>query len=114
MKASLTSVLLATLAGTSVAEKINTAQFNEEYLRASIAPNAVGMGELRQRKVAQYERLEAAGAFDVDRYEAVGATACVDGKAGEYACNGLDLKGFIRHQDTGSRTRVGNDVWGKS
>lgn len=39
-------------------------------------------------------------------------TACVDGKAGEYACNKIDLKAFLRHQDMGSRTRVGNDVWG--
>ncbi|KAI9167914.1 hypothetical protein HJFPF1_04055 [Paramyrothecium foliicola] len=112
MKASLASVLLATLAGSAVAEKINTAKFNADFLRATNAPNAVGMAELRQRKIAQHEAEVAAGAFDLNRYEATGAVACVDGKAGEYSCNKVDLKGFLRHQDMGSRTRVGNDVWG--
>ncbi|KAH7303921.1 hypothetical protein B0I35DRAFT_363989 [Stachybotrys elegans] len=115
MKASLSSILLAALAGSSFAEqqKINTSQFNEEYLRASIAPNAVGMSALRQRKEATYAKQEAAGAFDLNRYESISsAIPCVDGKAGEFSCNGLDLRGFLRHQDMGSRTRVGNDVWG--
>ncbi|TLD06508.1 uncharacterized protein PgNI_08029 [Pyricularia grisea] len=87
MKATLSSVLLAALAGSVVAEKINTSQFNAQFLQAYTAPNAVEMS-------------------------AMGATPCVDGKAGEYQCNGLDLMGFLRHQDMGSRTRVGNDVWG--
>ena len=45
-------------------------------------------------------------------YKVASTTACVDGKAGGYSCNNVDLKGFLRHQDLGSRTRVGNDVWG--
>jgi hypothetical protein len=115
MKASLTSLLLATLAGSAVAQtqKINTAKFNEDYLRASSAPNAIGMKELRQRKMALHESEAAAGVFDKDRYKVLSsATPCSGGKAGEYSCNNVDLLGFLRHQDMGSRTRVGNDIWG--
>ncbi|KAI6251725.1 hypothetical protein MCOR19_011641 [Pyricularia oryzae] len=113
MKASVSSVLLAALAGSAVAEKINTSQFNAQFLQAHTAPHAVEMSVLREKKVTQHEKDVAAGRFDVDRYQATGATPCVDGKAGEYQCSGLDLMGFLRHQDMGSRTRVGNDVWGK-
>lgn len=116
MKASLASVLLATLAGTAVAQnpqRINTAKFDEGYLRASNAPHAIGMGQLRQRKMALHESQAAAGVFDKDRYKTLSSgTSCSNGKAGEYSCNNIDLKGFLRHQDTGSRTRVGNDIWG--
>lgn len=110
MKASFTSVLLAALAGTSAAQDITV--FNADTLRAESAPNAVSMSTLRQRKTSQREKDIAAGLFDEDRYEATGATACVDGKAGEYSCNNVDLLGFLRHQDAGSRTREGNDIWG--
>ncbi|KAG5795854.1 hypothetical protein H9Q69_005072 [Fusarium xylarioides] len=54
-----------------------------------------------------------AGVFDKDRYKVLSSgTPCADGKAGGYSCNKIDLLGFLRHQDMGSRTRVGNDVWG--
>jgi hypothetical protein len=114
MKATVSSVLIAALASSTLAERLDASQFNAEYLQAESAPNAVSMSVVRQRKVEQREQDIAAGVFDLDRYETTGATACVDGKAGEYSCNNVDLKGFLRHQDMGSRTREGNDVWGKS
>ena len=110
MKASFTSLLLAALAGTSAAQ--TSTVFNAESLKADSAPHAVSMSTLRQRKTSQREKDIAAGQFDVDRYEAVDATACTDGKAGEYSCNNVDLLGFLRHQDIGSQTREGNDIWG--
>lgn len=113
MKASFGSFLVAALATTAVADKIDTSEYNEDFLRASSAPNAVSMSVIRGRKTALRQEQAAAGDFDLDRYEVSAATSCVDGKAGEYLCNKVDLKGFIRHQDTGSRTREGNDVWGK-
>ncbi|KAF4994803.1 hypothetical protein FGRMN_5537 [Fusarium graminum] len=116
MKASIASALLAALAGSSLAQspkKISTAKYDESYLHASNAPHAIGMGELRQRKLALHKSAAAAGVFDKDRYKVLSSgTSCTDGKAGEYSCNKIDLKGFLRHQDLGSRTRVGNDVWG--
>jgi hypothetical protein len=115
MKASITSILLATLASSAIAQnqKIDTSKYDEGYLRAASAPNAVGMKELRQRKMALRESEEAAGVFDKDRYKKVSsATSCTNGKAGGYSCNNVDLLGFLRHQDMGSRTREGNDIWG--
>jgi hypothetical protein len=113
MKASLSSIFLAALATTSVAEKINTSQFDAQFLEATNAPNAISMSVVRERKLSLREQQKADGVFDVDRYEATGAISCTDGKAGEYSCGNIDLKGFLRHQDMGSRTREGNDVWGK-
>ncbi|KAM0244335.1 hypothetical protein ACHAP5_006351 [Fusarium lateritium] len=115
MKASLTSILLATLAGSAIAQnqRIDTSKYDEGYLRAANAPNAIGMKELRQRKDALRKSEASAGVFDKDRYTKVSSTtACTDGKAGGYSCNNIDLLGFLRHQDMGSRTREGNDIWG--
>ena len=112
MKASIASILFAGLATGAAAQSIKAANFKADALKATSAPNAVAMSTMRQRKVAQFEKDKANGMYDVDRYEATGAMACTDGKAGEYQCNNIDLKGFLRHQDTNSRTRVGNDIWG--
>lgn len=112
MKASITSVILAALAGTSAAQSMSV--YNADTLRATSAPNAVNMAVLKGRKVAQRDQDIADGLFDLNRYESTEATACVDGKAGEYSCNNVDLRGFLRHQDTNSQTREGNDIWGMS
>ena len=110
MKPSFTSIFLAALAaGTTVAEK---KIFTEDDLRATSAPNAVSMQTLRARKEAQFSKDRANGLYDLDRYEKLGATPCKDGKAGEYSCNKVDLQAFLRHQDTGSQARAGNDIWG--
>ncbi|KAK5655166.1 hypothetical protein OQA88_6065 [Cercophora sp. LCS_1] len=74
---------------------------------------AASMAELRELKLATWSAQSEAGVFDVDRYQALAdTTACVNGKAGEYKCNNVDLVSFLRHQDMGSSTRKGNDVWG--
>lgn len=87
-----TSVALAALAGHATAET---------------------MAQLKQLKLASWSAQAETGAFDVDRYEALAATTpCVNGKAGEYQCNKVDLISFLRHQDMGSSTRKGNDIWG--
>lgn len=112
MKATIASILFAALATTSVAQEMSTAQFNEDTLRASNAPSAVSMSVLRGRKAALREQQIADGVFDINRFTSTGPIPCVDGKAGEYSCNKVDLKGFLAHKDTGSATREGNDVWG--
>lgn len=122
MKTGVASIILTALAGSALAipgivEKVeraaNAALFSAESLRATSSPNAVSMEELKNRKILQHQEDENQGAFDLDRYEArLAGTPCVNGKAGEYTCNNVDLMGFLRHQDMGSRTRVGNDVWG--
>lgn len=72
---------------------------------------AVSMSVLKERKLAAWSQLTESGAYDLDRYEALAAsTPCVNGKAGEYQCNKVDMMAFLRHQDMGSSTRKGNDV----
>ncbi|KAI6778455.1 uncharacterized protein J7T54_005361 [Emericellopsis cladophorae] len=119
MKASFASIFLAGLVTSAAAQdfkaaefKVQASDFKANELKASSAPKAVAMSTLRQRKESQFEKDRADGMYKKNRYEVASATECVDGKAGEYSCNNIDLKGFIRHQDTNSRTREGNDVWG--
>lgn len=71
------------------------------------------MDSLKSIKVAQWEQQRQDGVFDEDQYMSIAAsTACVNGKAGEYSCDKVDMMAFLSHQDMGSRTRMGNDVWG--
>ncbi|KAH7020319.1 hypothetical protein EDB80DRAFT_560520 [Ilyonectria destructans] len=71
------------------------------------------MDSLKSIKVAQWEQQRQDGVFDEDQYMSLAAsTACVNGKAGEYSCDKVDMMAFLSHQDMGSRTRMGNDVWG--
>ncbi|PKS11715.1 hypothetical protein jhhlp_001703 [Lomentospora prolificans] len=84
-------------------------------ITTALAGSVMGepMSVLRQLKLNTWAEQFEAGAFDVDRYEPLAAsTRCVNGKAGEYRCNNVDLVSFLRHQDMGSSTRQGNDVWG--
>jgi hypothetical protein len=71
------------------------------------------MSTLKRLKLDAWAAQSEAGIFDIDRYAAQAATPCVNGKAGEYACNNVDLVSFLRHQDMGSSTRRGNDIWGE-
>lgn len=83
-----------------------------QQLSAQSAPNAVSMSVMKELKTQQREQDRKEGVFALDRYVAQGATKCSNGKAGEYMCNNIDLKGFLRHQDMGSSQREGNDLWG--
>jgi len=71
------------------------------------------MEAMKLLKQQTWDAQRAAGAFDIDRYSRQAATRCTDGKAGEYSCDNVDLVSFLRHQDMGSSTRQGNDIWGK-
>jgi len=66
----------------------------------------------------QAERL--AGTYDAGRYPSSiragnGTSAivpCVNGKAGEYSCDGVDMHFFLSHESMGSQSKEGNDIWG--
>ncbi|ROT42639.1 hypothetical protein SODALDRAFT_288024 [Sodiomyces alkalinus F11] len=93
MKVTLSLLAAAALAGTVSAES--------------------AMESLRKLKLETWTAESEAGAFDVDRYEPLMASAaCVNGRAGEYRCSNVDMADFLRHQDMGSSTRRGNDIWG--
>jgi hypothetical protein len=70
------------------------------------------MQSMMQYKQNVREKQRAAGEFDINRYQRAEPTQCINGKAGEYQCNNVDLLGHLRHQDMGSTSREGSDVWG--
>ncbi|THC96682.1 hypothetical protein EYZ11_003837 [Aspergillus tanneri] len=70
------------------------------------------MAHLMSLKLEHRERARSQGLFRVNKYTDKGSTKCVDGKAGEYSCENVDLQGFLSHQALGSTTREGNDIWG--
>jgi hypothetical protein len=65
-------------------------------------------------KMAHRAQQIANGAFAEDTYADQGFTACKNGRAGEFACENVDLMSFLSHQTMKSQTREGNDVWGKA
>lgn len=72
------------------------------------------MERLMALKVAQREAQRAKGVFDSRRNQPLASfQPCVNGKAGEYSCDKVDLHGFLTHEEMASTTREGNDVWGK-
>lgn len=86
--------------------------FGPHNLHASDAPYAVAMGTIMEMKLKQHADDMKDGMFGYNKYKQQDPTPCFRGLAGEYSCNNVDLKGFLRHQDMHSRTRTGNDLWG--
>ena len=78
------------------------------------AANAEAMDALMMKKEQSWARAEQAGAFGGSKKYPKQTTLneCNGGYAGEYACNNVDLHGFLSHEDLGSETLRGNDVWG--
>lgn len=76
--------------------------------------DAVPMEDLRAMKLKFAKEQEEAGFFDAGRYPStMAAKKCEGGKAGDFKCQGVDLMGFLSHEAMKSKTRAGNDVWGK-
>ncbi len=112
MKGPAVTLILAGLVAGLVTPRSNLA-FSAQQLAAQSAPNAVSMASMQSLKMQQRESDRADGMYAADRYAAQAAAKCSNGKAGEYSCRNVDLAGFLRHQDTGSGQREGNDLWGK-
>lgn len=81
-------------------------------LGAASREGAPIMSHLMSIKTEHRERARAQGLFKPNSYIDLAKTPCVDGKAGEYSCENVDLLGFLSHQAMGSTTREGNDIWG--
>jgi hypothetical protein len=99
-----TSVSALALAGLAVAT---------DDMNPAAETTSSKMQVLMNMKLTHREQQRAAGVFDENKYASSGPVACSNGKAGEYACGNVDLMAFLSHQDMGSSTREGNDVWGK-
>lgn len=44
--------------------------------------------------------------------QSTGPANCVDGMAGEFPCDGVDLRSFVSLEDLGSNGGQGSDIWG--
>lgn len=94
--------LLATLAAASLAAT------------AEIKSN-MAMDRLMSLKVSAREKLRAKGYFHPGKWQSRREKqSCIHGKAGEYSCDKVDLYSFLSHEDMGSVTKEGNDIWGMS
>lgn len=80
---------------------------------ATMTADELKMDHLMGMKLEHWSKMRAEGMFDSNRV-ASGAqkVPCSGGKAGEYLCDHVDLLSFLSHEDMGSTTREGNDVWG--
>jgi choice-of-anchor B domain-containing protein len=94
-------VLLAGVLGTSV-------------VAASRQFNVAKMEKMMSLKTQQWAEAAANGLFAGSRKykKSNGITKCVNGYAGEYMCNNVDMHAFLSHEDLGSKTLAGNDIWG--
>jgi choice-of-anchor B domain-containing protein len=68
------------------------------------------MAKTMALKVAEREECYDAGRCPMV-LESQGAIPCVDGKAGVYSCNNIDLLSFVSISDMGGKSE-GNDIWG--
>ncbi|KAG6106314.1 hypothetical protein E4U31_000880 [Claviceps sp. LM219 group G6] len=76
------------------------------------ASAASKMATAMNMKSNWHKQKQDAGLFAEEQYEAKGSVECKDGRAGEYGCKNVNLKGSMSHGDMGSETREGNDIWG--
>jgi hypothetical protein len=77
--------------------------------------NHVAMDRLMGMKVSSREKLRSNGYFEPGKWQSSNAVqTCTGGKAGEYGCDNVDLYSFASHEDLGSATKEGNDLWGMS
>ncbi|EON68990.1 hypothetical protein W97_08248 [Coniosporium apollinis CBS 100218] len=70
------------------------------------------MDLLMEMKTAEREAMRSRGDFAKGKHARREKEKCKDGRAGEYACDNVDMLDFISHEEMGSTTREGNDVWG--
>ena len=77
------------------------------------AAKPAAMERLMTLKSEQREAFRSQGVFDRGRYGRDNKFhKCRGGRSGEYACNNVNMHGFLSHEEMGSTTREGNDVWG--
>lgn len=84
-------------------------------LASAADSSGVTMERLMNLKVAQREEYRNQGYLDPGKYNGNNKLhKCRDGRAGEYRCDNVDMHGFLSHEEMGSSTREGNDIWGMS
>ena len=72
-----------------------------------------------EKKVTIRQKWRGLGVFESQLYKRLTSyQPCINGRSGRgkgresFRCNNIDMAGFLSHEDMGSTTREGNDVWG--
>lgn len=77
------------------------------------AADSAAMDRLMSKKLIQREDYRNQGFFHPGKYNNNNHyRKCHKGHAGEYSCDNVDMHGFLSHEEMGSATREGNDIWG--
>lgn len=67
---------------------------------------------IMRNKTEHFAAKRAAGVYDSRKHRPLSYAACVNGRAGEFKCNNIDLYSFKSHADLGSATGEGSSSWG--
>ncbi|KAG5650706.1 hypothetical protein H0H81_011312 [Sphagnurus paluster] len=67
---------------------------------------------MMRNKTAKFTSRRAAGLYQSRKHRALSYAPCVDGRAGEFKCNNVDLYSFKSHAELGSETGEGSSSWG--
>jgi choice-of-anchor B domain-containing protein len=72
------------------------------------------MEKVMEIKTKQWEEARANGLFGGSALypKLKQMERCRNGKAGEYKCNNVNMHSFLSHEDMGSKSLAGNDIWG--
>ncbi|KAK0670307.1 hypothetical protein QBC41DRAFT_318240 [Cercophora samala] len=98
-----------------VTSVVAAAALGASTVSASLSAEAASKHEeVMALKIKQWETARANGLFGGSKlYKALFSTVpCKNGKAGEYSCKNVNLQAFLSHEDLGSASKAGNDVWG--
>lgn len=87
---------------------------------AAESTKASKMEQVMDIKIKQWAEARSAGLFGGSKlYKALTSfQPCINGKSGRgrgqesYQCSKVNMHGFLSHEDLGSKTFAGNDVWG--
>ncbi|KAH6967675.1 hypothetical protein BGZ61DRAFT_358602 [Ilyonectria robusta] len=93
---------------------ITAAAMGGTVVSAGAESASAKMEEMMEIKTQQWDKAEAEGLFGGSKlYKKITSfQPCVKGKSGPYQCKNVNLHGFLSHEDLGSATLRGNDVWG--
>ncbi|KAG5646748.1 hypothetical protein DXG03_002430 [Asterophora parasitica] len=69
-------------------------------------------GTIMKTKTERWAARRAAGNFVSAQFAALPFTPCVNGRAGEFKCNNVDLYSFKSHKELGSPNGEGSSSWG--
>lgn len=102
------SLIIWTLIGTSgaLANTIRNPARKAEYWNGEVHE------AIMKNKTASWAARRAAGEYKSARFASLSYTPCVNGRAGEFKCNNVDLYSFKSHAQLGSATGEGSSSWG--